>query len=354
MFLKNAWYAAGFSGDLAAGQLLQRWILGEPIVLFRRTDGTPAALEDRCAHRGAPLSCGRIEGDAVRCMYHGLKYEPGGKCIEIPGQPRITESMKVRSYPVQEISGWLWVWAGDPAKADPALVPAAIGFDDPEWDVGGNYMDYQANYVLINDNLCDFSHLAFVHVQSFGGGNENAMKIFSTTKPDVTKLERGIRVKRWICNAPATKPSELAQGKQVDSLLAYDYLAPGVLLMMNASYPAGTAQACDFSIPTLDPLYADFTSQAVVPLTATTSRYYYTWGPRRRDVLPGMKEGMLALAFQAFTEDRVMIEAQQRIHDATPDLKMNPIVHDRGPSQMRWVMEKLMKAEREPAADVAA
>ena len=352
MFLKNAWYAAGWSDELAVGQLKQHFIIGEPVVLLRRADGSAAALEDRCAHRGAALSLGRVEGDALRCMYHGLKFDTAtGRCTEIPGQARIGEQVRVRSYPLLERQGWLWVWMGDPAQADPALLPPVVGPTSTDWTVARSHMDYDANYVLINDNLCDFSHLAFVHINSFGAGDENRLRMWSEEKSDIVQQERGIRVNRWVAGAEAPPYlSAHAPTGRVDRYSRYDYLAPGVLLMFSGVYPEGVAAASQGGEPTAEPLYADFTSQAVVPLTATTTRYYFTWGPRAGDVLPGMVEGMAQLAVAAFTEDRLMIEAQQRIHNATPHLRMQPIVHDRGPAQMRWVMDKLMKAEQAGAA----
>src|SRR6516162_10091679 len=89
MFLRNCCYVAGWSHDIAADSLVLRTMLGEPIVLYRKADGGVVALEDRCCHRLAPLSHGRIEGDDLRCTYHRLKFAPSGKCVEVPGQDLI-------------------------------------------------------------------------------------------------------------------------------------------------------------------------------------------------------------------------------------------------------------------------
>ncbi len=66
-----------------------RRLLDEPVMLYRRADGAPVALEDRCCHRNLPLSQGRIEGDDVRCGYHGLRFDATGRCVEVPGQSAI-------------------------------------------------------------------------------------------------------------------------------------------------------------------------------------------------------------------------------------------------------------------------
>src|SRR6267378_3377828 len=151
MFLRNCWYVAGWSHDFAGGALVCRTVLGEPIVLYRKGDGGVAALEDRCCHRLAPLSRGRKEGDDLRCMYHGLKFAPSGKCVELPSQDIIPATARVRAYPVVERDRWIWVWMGDPAAADRALVPCALNHNAPDWLMLTGELAYEANYELIND-----------------------------------------------------------------------------------------------------------------------------------------------------------------------------------------------------------
>src|ERR1044072_5371577 len=98
-FGRSAWCAAAWSDELAAGQPLGCMMLGEPIVLYRRTDGAPAALEDRCGPRSLPLSMGRVRGDVIECVYHCLQYDCAGACVRIPGQQTIPPEARVRSYP---------------------------------------------------------------------------------------------------------------------------------------------------------------------------------------------------------------------------------------------------------------
>src|SRR5271156_4921817 len=113
MWVRNAWYVAAWSHELGAEQILARTICNEPVVLYRKSDGTVAVLEDRCCHRFAPLSMGRREGDDLRCMYHGLKFAADGRCVEIPGQALIPPKAAVRSYPVAERGNWIWLWLGE-------------------------------------------------------------------------------------------------------------------------------------------------------------------------------------------------------------------------------------------------
>ena len=88
MFLRNYWYVAAWARDLGR-EPLARIMLNEPVVLFRKRDGTPVALEDRCIHRRLPLSMGRLIGDEIQCHYHGLVFDGTGACVKIPGQERI-------------------------------------------------------------------------------------------------------------------------------------------------------------------------------------------------------------------------------------------------------------------------
>ena len=123
MFIKNCWYVAAWDVEVPEDKMLARTLLAEPILFYRTTAGRVVALEDRCCHRAAPLHLGRKEGDDVRCMYHGLKFAPNGACVEIPGQATIPTKTCVRSYPVVERNRLVWIWMGEPSKADPSARP---------------------------------------------------------------------------------------------------------------------------------------------------------------------------------------------------------------------------------------
>ncbi len=198
-FLMNTWYVAAWDHELIDGKLLARTLLEKPVLLYKGDSGRVVALDNRCCHRGAKLSNGRREGDDIRCMYHGLKFAPDGKCIQIPGQDNIPKGLGVRAYPVVERQHLIWIWMGDPAKADPATILDIPYLASPAWRGIPDYLHYEANYLLIVDNLADFSHLAFVHTKTLGGSEEYAYK----TKPlAIERLDDGFRVERWHMNAP--------------------------------------------------------------------------------------------------------------------------------------------------------
>ena len=80
MYVRNSWYMAGWARDFVADTPQAITLLDEPLVIYRQSDGRLTAMEDRCCHRLAPLSHGRVEGNDLRCLYHGLKFAPNGTC----------------------------------------------------------------------------------------------------------------------------------------------------------------------------------------------------------------------------------------------------------------------------------
>lgn len=339
-YVRNTWYVAGWSHDLDGPAPFATLVLGERLVFYRTESGRVAALEDRCVHRLAPLSLGRREGDRLRCMYHGILFDPTGKVVEIPGQENIPAQAKVRTYPVVERHGWIWVWMGDPENADETLIPAAIGQGHPDYILGHSHLDYAAEARLISDNLLDFSHLSYVHAQSFDLGSD-----FAQTHAKVTPLERGIRYERWMENS--TKNAANQDDTVVDSYMVYDYLLPGILLMQVASFPPGTAKRVQYGAPAMDEAVRDVlaSSQAVTPMGDRTTRYYFSHGIHRKFGNEAMRDAMVTVVKQAFQEDKTMIEAQQQVIDTTPDPKIMATTHDRTVVLFNRLVERLAAAE---------
>ena len=119
---REAWHLAAGAGEVCR-KPLARVVAGDPIVLYRRQDGSPVALEDRCPHMVYPLSSGELKGDDIECDYHGLRFDGAGRCTHFPGQKNIPDRFVVRTYPVTEVGGSIWIWLGDPARADASLLP---------------------------------------------------------------------------------------------------------------------------------------------------------------------------------------------------------------------------------------
>ncbi len=344
LYIKNCWYVAAWSHEIAKAQMHAITITNKPVLIYRKQNGDLTAMANQCCHRHAPLSLGRLEGDDIRCMYHGLKFNAEGRCIEVPGSDKeVPGNFLVPTYAVAEKHGWVWVWMGDAEKADLSLIPAAIGPDDANWKMNSGYIDYAAYYLLVSDNLTDFSHIAWVHENSFAAGSSGAF----VQQPRIQLIDRGIKVTRWNTNVPPRGYME--KDKTYDQYLTYDFIAPGVLIMFSAMYPSGTADDCERGHPAADvePVTANFTSQAITPMTDGSTRYYFCWGPRAQEHEkdPKLLEGMWALANMAFAEDKNMIEAQQKNIQLQTGAPMVSITDDRGPTMFRKVVDKLIKEE---------
>ena len=344
MFVRNCWYMAGWSRDFGRDELKAVTMLNEQIVIYRKNDGSLVALQDRCCHRFAPLSLGRIENDDLRCMYHGLKFAPSGKCIEIPGQSKIPPQACVRAYPITDKYSGAWVWMGDPASADESLIPDFVGIDDPRWAMLPGRMDYNANYMLINDNLLDLSHIAFLHRYSLGA----SLTPEGVSRPVVTRLERSVRIQNWL-KAESSQMIGSIRGMRTEIWQTYDFVAPGVFLLRADFYPLGTAVRFPEREPSgVEPLHRQFTCQAVTPLTEDRTCYFFAYGPWRKEA--ELMESFYQLGLKAFNEDRTMIEAQQANINRSHGAAMLTTASDSALSQFRRVMDKLMKDEAQGIA----
>ncbi len=351
-FLKSTWYAAGWSSEFESSPAA-RTIINEPVVCYRKQDGTLVALEDRCAHRWAPLSLGRVEGDELRCMYHGIKFRPDGLCSEVPGQDRIAKSLCVRAYPVVERHRLVWIWMGDPTQADPRLIPDLSLGDRPAMHSYQGSLDYQAHYSLICDNLLDLSHLAYLHERTLG--RPVAPISQRRTKPRIpdgsgaTRIDGGVRVEGWLFGRSAFLPKKVPDG---DLWSRVDFLVPGIYVSHARMYPEGTAEKCGGRPPEEDlaPLSDSISIQAVTPITARETRYFYSIGHRMSDMDAAEADEIWKIVLEAFAEDLRMIEAQQRIIDTHPGRPMGGIAADRGLTLFRTLMKKRITAEAAAAA----
>lgn len=344
MWVRNAWYVAAWLHEIEPGRVHARTIIDQPLAIYRTRDGALVAMEDRCPHRFAPLSMGRLEGDDLRCMYHGLKFASDGKCIEIPGQKLIPNSACVRRYPVEVRGSWVWVWMGDASLADPTAIPPSLALDDPAWRLKASHLDYAAHYLLIDDNLLDLSHLSFAHEKTLGMD----MPQWAELRPRLTPLERGLRVQRWHTDHPPRGFMKKKLGEKADVWTTYDFLFPGLFLQRTSFWPAGTAQRFAGKEPRGEPLFHRVDEQAVTPISARASRYFYAAGARLDDIDAEKLDRLFGVTEVAFGEDKALIEAQQKLIDMDPDRRMLPTSLDAGPTQFRKLVGRLLGSDGAP------
>jgi vanillate O-demethylase monooxygenase subunit len=159
----NAWYIVAARDEIGQN-LLGRQICGNRVVIYRKSTGEPVVLSDWCPHRGFKLSESRLVGDNIVCGYHGMTFNGDGKCIHIPSQTTIPNVMKVRSYPVAEMSFWVWAWMGDPEKANRDLLPESEFFNRPHHhDRHIAVLPMNGNFQLLHENLIDATHVSYLH-----------------------------------------------------------------------------------------------------------------------------------------------------------------------------------------------
>ncbi len=301
MFLRNSWYVAAWSRELSQ-RPLGRIFLGEPVVLFRTSHGEPVGLEDRCCHRQLPLSMGRAEGDNLRCGYHGLLFGKDGKCIEIPGQESIPPQARVRAYPLLEKYNWVWIWMGDPAKADAALIPNWWWAEHPQWAFTQPEMiPVKCNYQLIADNVLDVTHLAYVHASSIGAPS------ITEFPGSVEREERLVRFTRWIRDRPPPPMYQEAGGfaGNVDRWQIVEHVPPCFTVNFAGCQDASKKiELMALSAPT--------------PETDKTTHYFFgfvrNFAIKEEKAERLFSEGMV----KVFNEDIPILEAQQRALDADP------------------------------------
>jgi vanillate O-demethylase monooxygenase subunit len=348
-FLMNCWYVAAWDHELIDGRLLARTILGKPVVLYKGDSGQAAALDDRCCHRGAKLSMGRREGDCVRCMYHGLKFDATGKCVQIPGQDNVPPKLGVRSYPVVERDRLVWIWMGDPAKADPEKILDFPYLRDAGWRGHPGYLHYDANYLLIVDNLSDFSHLAFVHAKTLGGSEEYAFKSKPTA---IERLDDGFRVERWHMNAPQPPfhRKVVRDAGPVDRRNIARMHVPGIFFMETLFAPAGSG--AENGNLTGAKQYRN--CQFFTPETKRSTHFFWDYLHDYDLHDPTVALSLNKSLIEGFLEDKFIIEGQQEVLDADPNFKMNGIVADAPLAHFRRTLGKLIDAERGATQAAAA
>lgn len=186
-FVRRAWYSAGWSHELRR-KPLGRKLLGEHVVLFRDEAGRARAARATCPHRGANLARGRVVDGAIACPFHGWRFDGDGVCVRVPSQPanmKIPKLARLRTYPLREQQGILWIWMAD--GVEPDREPPR--YDFLEEDAGfSRIMDRPrlgaAPFVTVVENAIDNTHPPFIHARSLPGEPEIVENQVITIEPD--------------------------------------------------------------------------------------------------------------------------------------------------------------------------
>ena len=340
MLLRNAWYIAAW-GDEVGGEPLARRICDQPIVLFRDSAGAAAALADRCCHRAAPLHLGAVVEDGIRCGYHGLVFDGSGRCVHIPGQPQVPANAVVRSYPVVEKDQLVWVWTGDPARADPADIVDYPYHNDPgRWPNKHDVYPIKGNYMLMVDNLMDLTHLGYLHAKTVGGNPAAHVEAEMKT----TRTPTGLKFTRWLRNSVPPPSYVRAAGftGRVDRWQEFEFVAPSSVLQWTGAADAGSGAEAGRR----DGGFQFRLFHGLTPETETSCFYFWSAANGYRQNDPAATEQLYREIAPTFVEDRVMVEAQQARLGEFGEAGLVDIASDAARMHMRRIVERMIAEEQ--------
>jgi len=327
---------AAWGGEVSDA-LLRRRLLGDPVLLFRKQDGTVAAMVDRCPHRFAPLSLGTRDRDQVTCAYHGLTFDADGACVRNPFAETLPKGASVRTFPVAERDGIVWFWPGDADRAEPAAIAdfsmlEAAGHGPP---ISG-YLAMEANYEFGTDNLMDLSHIEFVHKGSFAGNG-----VIFAGEHSVAEEGTTLRSDWWMPDIPAPGHTRGAYdpAMRCDHWLEMRWNPPASMYLQIGACPHGGDRAGGVIA---------HQAHILTPETATTTHYF--WATSR--TMPPSEAGdamLRGLMEQAFLdEDKPIIKAAFDNLDGADFWAMKPVFLgiDSGGTRARRVLQGLIAREQ--------
>jgi len=343
-FIRNAWYAAAWADEIGQEPLARR-ILDEPVVLFRAENGAIGALRDVCPHRAVPLSMGTVEGDRIRCPYHALEFDTGGICRHNPhvkGQP---DRIKVQSYQILERYGMIWLWFGDPEKADPAaLTHYEVLEQNSGYKAVTGYLNVKASYLLVIDNLMDLAHAEFIHTQTVG--SPGASKVEQAEVLTGLRGEGTITVKTLWPDLPpnAVNRPIWTHSEHVDAWQEMTWHKPSHMFLNLGIMAPGEPREAGIHTPS---------AHILTPETATSTHYFWAFTRTFEKENPAVCDSIRTVINQAFGgEDAPILEAAQRALIETGGDLLNFSVGDAGSAHVRREIDRIIKqqeAESTPA-----
>lgn len=335
---RNGWYVAAFIEEIGEA-LLSRWILNQPVVLYRKADGTAVAVNGRCPHRHYPLGVSKRVGDAIQCGYHGITFGADGKCTFVPSQVTIPGVYTIPAYPLIERGLWAWIWMGDPDKADESLIPTLeeIGFGRAgQIPQAFYYRHVNGRYQLLNDNLLDLTHLGYLHGTSIGTQAD-------AETPETRDLnERRLSSRRYMneTELPPMHKEILKFDGKVDRISGMDFYFPGFHAGIAAATIAkGEARAGEV-------LAENRVWHAVTPATHTTANYFFGMSSHSEVALASARENLVPVIDEDVFATEEIEKIISTLDDVPPELMLKS---DQTAVMGRRALQAMMDSERATA-----
>lgn len=250
------WYIACRSRDLRS-RPRGATVAGAHLVLFRDAAHRAAAIEDRCAHRNAPLSQGRVVEGRLRCPYHGWEYDASGRVSSVPAQredPACFSDIRIPSWPVVEQGGFVWIWIG---SGSPAAAPRAFPHQgEPGWTSFVMHTRFRGTVDSCLENFLDCPHATFVHRYWFRAPTAKPVRATVRTLPDGAAAEffEEPREKSlvWWTLAPARGGMKHTDRFIAPSTSRVDYEFPGGLhyIITSSCTPVSAAETDVYTVIT--------------------------------------------------------------------------------------------------------
>jgi vanillate O-demethylase monooxygenase subunit len=341
-YVLEAWYVTAWSHEVSH-EPVRRVVCEIPVALYRTRDGRAVALEDRCPHRGYPLSAGRVVDDTLECGYHGFTFDGSGACTRIPAQDIVPRRTAVRSFPVVERDGWIWIWTGDPAHADESRVPDTHWMTDPAWATVTHSFRFECRAELIHDNLLDLTHESFIHTSTVGDDYIYKHGITVVVDGDVVSADR---LMPGVVAPPLYARTMECEGLY-DRFHCTEFHAPSFHVLHSGITGEGRTREEGWLIKVMN---------GITPIDAGTSHYYYAFsrnfGVDQQWATDELVEGLRVV----LQEDADALALQEIGLQSRPPGEFDVLIaQDAGVAKARKVMARLLAAERQPtAADATA
>jgi len=344
MFVRNAWYIAAWSDEVVERPLGRR-ILGEPVVLFRDSAGAIAVLQDRCCHRGAPLSLGDVVPRGIQCGYHGLVFDSAGQCVLVPGDHKVPPGARVRAYPAVEQDAFVWVWMGDPENADRSLLTQYPYHNDSRnWPHQHTTLHLRSGYLLVLDNLMDLSHLGYVHKGTVGGDATTHVE----AKMRTVRTPNGVRFERWMLDSvpPPTYVKAVGFKGKVDRWQEIEFVAPNAVIQWNGAIGAGTGVLRDWKYDSAREDCLSFRLfHGITPETENSTFYFWSSANGYNQNDPSATRQLFEEIARTFEQDKVVLEAQHQRLLQLPDGPLVEIHGDAARIHARRAIDRLIAKE---------